>query len=277
VSRFQISADQLLVGDNVVSLTFTSASGATQTLIFTLRKIQVVAAFIPRCSYASDSSGSIAFSCSRGTGTENIRTIRYTINGGSEMTASSVSRFEIRSDQLIVGENQIRVTFVSSSGATRTITYTARKTQTQARSFSVRCSASYNSDGNAEVTCSTNSPDSEPIATITYTVNGRAQQTASSVSGFEVDKSLLTREVNSIVVTLVSSGGLSRDLTLSLVQPLSLRCNSQTTSAGITITCQSNRDSSSITVTCSLDGVAQSNCDSPFSSSSSVVEYTAVQ
>ena len=39
---------------------------------------------------------------------------------------------------------------------------------------------------------------------------------ALSVSSFEVDKSLLTREVNTIVVTLTSTGQLSREITLSL-------------------------------------------------------------
>ena len=46
-------------------------------------------------------------------------------------TATSVSNFEVRGDQLVVGENRIRIIFVSSSGATRTITYTVRKTQSQ--------------------------------------------------------------------------------------------------------------------------------------------------
>ena len=41
---------------------------------------------------------------------------------------------------------------------------------------------------------------------------------AGSTTGFQVDKSLLTREVNSIVVTLVSSGGFTKDLTLNLGQ-----------------------------------------------------------
>ena len=40
--------------------------------------------------------------------------------------------------------------------------------------------------------------------------------TATSVSGFEVNKVQLTREVNTIVVTLVSTSGLTRDLTLNL-------------------------------------------------------------
>ena len=46
-------------------------------------------------------------------------------------TATSVSNFEVRGDQLVVGENSVRIIFVSSSGATRTITYTVRKTQSQ--------------------------------------------------------------------------------------------------------------------------------------------------
>ena len=45
------------------------------------------------------------------------------------------------------------------------------------RSFSVRCGASYNSNNNADVECSTQSPDSEAIATIYYTVNGGSRQT----------------------------------------------------------------------------------------------------
>ena len=39
---------------------------------------------------------------------------------------------------------------------------------------------------------------------------------ATSVSRFEVDESLLTQEVNIIIVILVSTSGLSKNLTLSL-------------------------------------------------------------
>ena len=50
-------------------------------------------------------------------------------------------------------------------------------------------------------------------------------------------------------------------LTLLTVQPLSLRCNSETTSTGITISCQTNRDSSTFTVSCYLDRVRLPSCE----------------
>jgi hypothetical protein len=131
-------------------------------------------------------------------------------------TATSVSGFEVNRDQLAVGSNNIRVTFISSGGSSRTVSYTATRRESEVRSFSVRCAASYNDAHNADVECSTQTPESEDIATISYTLNGGARQTATSTSGFEVDKSQLTREVNAIIVTLVSTSGLTRDLTLNL-------------------------------------------------------------
>jgi hypothetical protein len=262
VSQFQINAAYFLVGDNIVALTFISASGANVTRIFTIRKSFVQNNFTPSCGYSSAPSGRVVFSCSQGSGSQSIRIIRYSINGGQERTSTSVSGFEVNRDQLAVGSNNIRVTFISSGGSSRTVSYTATRRESEVRSFSVRCAASYNDAHNADVECSTQTPESEDIATISYTLNGGARQTATSTSGFEVDKSQLTREVNAIIVTLVSTSGLTRDLTLNLVQPLSLRCSSQTSrGAGVNISCQTNRETSSLTIVCYLDGVRQSSCD----------------
>ena len=45
---------------------------------------------------------------------------------------------------------------------------------------------------------------------------------------------------------------------LPVVQPISLRCNSQTTASSVRITCETNRQTSAVNVACYLDGVRQS-------------------
>ena len=86
VSQFQLNANDLLVGDNIISLTFISASGANVTRIFTIRKTLTQVTFSPSCGYTFQTGGNVVFSCSQGSGTQSIRTIRYSINGGQEVT-----------------------------------------------------------------------------------------------------------------------------------------------------------------------------------------------
>jgi hypothetical protein len=89
VSQFQINAAYFLVGDNIVALTFISASGANVTRIFTIRKSFVQNNFTPSCGYSSAPSGRVVFSCSQGSGSQSIRIIRYSINGGQERTCEN--------------------------------------------------------------------------------------------------------------------------------------------------------------------------------------------
>ena len=46
-------------------------------------------------------------------------------------TATSVSGFEVNRDQLAVGSNNIRVTFISSGGSSRTVSYTATRRESE--------------------------------------------------------------------------------------------------------------------------------------------------
>ena len=89
VSRFVIDTDDLLVGDNVIALTFTSTSGSSVTRIFTVRKVQTVT-FAPSCNAVSQADGRVVFTCSHGSSSNAIQTIRYSINDGSEITGMFV-------------------------------------------------------------------------------------------------------------------------------------------------------------------------------------------
>ena len=84
VFEFQINVDDLQVGDNIIALTFVSTSGSSVTRIFTVRKVQIIT-FSPSCSVTSQSDGTVAFTCSGGS--DSIQSIRYSINGGSEVTS----------------------------------------------------------------------------------------------------------------------------------------------------------------------------------------------
>ena len=55
-------------------------------LHFSALFLSSVVVFTPRSSVSHDSSGNVVFRCSVGAGSDTIRTIRYTINGGKQRT-----------------------------------------------------------------------------------------------------------------------------------------------------------------------------------------------